>query len=142
MVAFPIALEPDDNGTLLVTCALLPMVATYGADEAEARRRRHAADAIETALASMIADGETIPRPPDDRPGAVRLTARTALKLELYWALRDARVSRAELQRRLGWKRESVDRLLRIDHGSRLEQIEAAFAALGREIVVDVRAAA
>jgi len=140
MLAYPITLEPDDNGTLLVTCPLLPIVVTFGANEADARR--HAADAIETALASMIADGETIPRPPAEAKGYVRLPVLTALKVELYWALQDANITRAELQRRLGWKRESVDRLFRLDHGSRLEQLEAAFAALGRELSLDVRAAA
>lgn len=140
MLAYPITLEPDENGTLLVTCPLLPMVATFGEDEADARR--HAVDAIETALASMIADGEEIPRPAVKVPSAVRLPALTALKVELYWSLRTAGITRAELQRRLGWKRESVDRLFRLDHGSKLEQIEAAFAALGREVSLDVRTAA
>lgn len=140
MLAYPITLEPDDNGTLLVTCPLLPIVVTFGEDEADARR--HAVDAIETALASMIADGEAIPRPPAGATGAVRLPALTALKVELYWALHAAGITRAELQRRLNWKRESVDRLFRLDHGSKLEQIEAAFAALGREVSVDVREAA
>lgn len=140
MLAYPITLESDDNGTLLVTCPLLPIVLTYGETEADARR--HAIDAIETALASMIADGETIPRPVGERGDTVRLPARTGLKVELYWALREAGITRAELQRRLGWKRESVDRLFRLDHGSKLEQLEAAFAALGRELSLDVRAAA
>ncbi|MBE7200508.1 MAG: type II toxin-antitoxin system HicB family antitoxin [Parafilimonas terrae] len=140
MLAYPITLEPDDNGTLLVTCPLLPIVLTFGEDEADARR--HAVDAIETALASMIADGDPIPRPPISSKCSVRLPALTALKVELYWALQDAGITRAELQRRLGWKRESVDRLFRLDHGSKLEQLEAAFAALGRELSLDVRAAA
>jgi antitoxin HicB len=125
---------------LLVTCPLLPIVLTYGENEADARR--HAVDAIETALASMIADGEAIPRPPRTQASSVRLPALTALKVELHWALQDAGMTRAELQRRLGWKRESVDRLFRLDHGSKLEQLEAAFAALGRELSLDVRAAA
>jgi antitoxin HicB len=140
MLAYPITLEPDDNGTLLVTCPLLPIVLTYGENEADARR--HAVDAIETALASMIAEGEAIPRPPRAQANGVRLPALTALKVELYWALQEAGMTRAELQRRLGWKRESVDRLFRLDHGSKLEQLEAAFAALGRELSLDVRAAA
>lgn len=140
MLVFPITMEHDDNGTLLVTCPLLPMVLTFGETEAEARR--HAVDAIETVLASMIADGDAIPRPDGNRGDGVRLPALTALKVELYWALREAGITRAELQRRLGWKRESVDRLFRLDHGSKLEQLEAAFAALGRELSLDVRAAA
>jgi antitoxin HicB len=45
--------------------------------------------------------------------------------------------------RRLGWRsRESVDRLFRLDHASRLDQIEAAFRALGRRIDVKVESAA
>ncbi|HEX5865323.1 MAG TPA: hypothetical protein VF014_13885 [Casimicrobiaceae bacterium] len=50
----------------------------------------------------------------------------------MYRALRSAGLTRADLQRRLGWNRESVDRLFRLDHNSRLQQIEAAFRALGR----------
>jgi antitoxin HicB len=66
----------------------------------------------------------------------------TVLKLQLYWALSTAGITRAELARRLGWKRESVDRLFRLDHRSRLEQLEAAFAVLGRTVDVDVKDAA
>lgn len=138
MLAFPIELTPDDNGTLLVTCPLLPVVATFGETESEARAR--AVDAIETALASMIDDGEDIPCPAPDA-GAVRLPLLTALKVELYRAMRSAGVTRAELARRLEWNRESVDRLFRLDHRSRLEQIEAALKVLGREALVTTRAA-
>ena len=141
MLAYAIELTPDDNDTLLVTCPLLPIVATFGEDEAAARR--HAVDAIETALASMIADGEEIPlQPAGDTDGAVVLPLLTELKVRLYEALRTAGLTRAELARRLRWNRESVDRLFRLDHNSRLEQIEAAFAALGRRVDLSVRDAA
>ena len=73
---------------------------------------------------------------------AVALPAMTSLKLQLYWALRAAGITRAELARRLKWNRESVDRLFRLGHRSRLEQIEAAFAALGRKVDVSTRKAA
>jgi antitoxin HicB len=119
----------------------LPIVATFGESEAEALR--HAVDAIERALASMIDDGDSIPRPSRSATGIpVRLPLLTNLKLELYWALRTAGITRAELARRLGWKRESVDRLFRLDHRSRLEQLEAAFTVLGRTVDIDVKDAA
>jgi antitoxin HicB len=141
MIDYRVLLSLDDNGTLLVTCPKLPIVATFGESEAEALR--HAADAIETALASMIDDGEQIPRPSrSDKGVPVRLPAMTVFKLQLYWALRDAGITRAELARRLGWNRESVDRLFRLDHRSRLEQIEAAFGALGRKVDITIRDAA
>jgi antitoxin HicB len=135
MLGYRIELTPDDNGTFLVTCPQLPIVATFGETEDEARR--HAVDAIETAIASMIDDGEDIPLP-NGKDDVVVLPLLTALKLNLYWALRSAGITRAELARRLGWNRESVDRLFRLDHRSRLEQIEAAFAALGRVVELEV----
>jgi antitoxin HicB len=140
MCSYQIELTPDDNDTFLVTCPQLPMVITYGETKEEARH--HAVDAIETALASMIDDGEEIPRPDGNDDDVVKLPLLTALKVNLYWALTDAGITRAELARRLDWKRESVDRLFRLDHRSRLEQIEAAFAALGREVDLKVRDAA
>ena len=136
MLSYRIELTPDDNGTFLVTCPQLPIVATFGETEEDARG--HAVDAIETVLASMIDDGEDIPRP-DLEPGiGVRLPLLTALKVNLYWALRESERTRADLARALGWQRESVDRLFRLDHRSRLEQIEAAFAALGLFVAVNV----
>ena len=139
MLAYHVELTPDDNDTLLVTCPSVPMVASFGDDRESALR--HARDAIETALASMIADGESIP--PSDATGTlVRLPMLTTLKIELYRAVRAADITRAELARQLGWKRESVDRLFRLDHASRLEQIEAAMAAIGKTFEVEVQEAA
>jgi antitoxin HicB len=50
---FQLHLEPDDNGTLLVTCPALPEVTTFGYDETEARH--HGAKAVAEALAARIA---------------------------------------------------------------------------------------
>lgn len=61
MLEYRIKLTPDDNGTFLVTCPQLPIVATFGETKDDALR--HAVEAIETALASMIDDGEDIPMP-------------------------------------------------------------------------------
>ena len=140
MLEYRIELTPDDNGTFLVTCRQLPIVVTFGDTEDDARH--HAVDAIETALASMIDDGEDISVPDGTEGDTIHLPMMTALKVNLYWALRSAGITRAELARRLGWNRESVDRLFRLEHRSRLEQIEAAFAALGRTVDIEIREAA
>jgi antitoxin HicB len=140
-VRYLIKLEPDDNDTLLVTCPALPEVATFGDDVADALRR--AGGAIEEALAARIADGVDIPAPATRSRGrAVALPLMTALKVSLYRSLREAGFTRAELMRRLGWNRESVDRLFRLDHASRLDQLEAAFKALGRSVDVSIKRAA
>ena len=137
---YPVKLEADDNGTVLATCPSLPEVTTFGKDDADALV--HAVDAIEEALAARIADGEDIPPGPERPRGrSVALSLMTSLKASLYRALRESGITRAELMRRLGWNRESVDRLFRLDHASRLDQIEAAFKALGKSVVLEVEEA-
>ena len=140
MLGYRVKLEADDNGTLLVTCPAFPEVTTFGNNESDAMQR--AIGAIEEAIAARIADGEDVPEGQSRGPRLARLPALAVLKIELYRQLREAKMTRAELARRLGWKRESVDRLFRLDHASRLEQLEAAFAALGRAVSVSVHAAA
>lgn len=42
------------------------------------------------------------------------------------------RVRKADLARQLGWHGPQIHRLLDLDHASRLDQIEAALAVLGK----------
>jgi antitoxin HicB len=138
MLYYKVKLEPDDNGSLLVTCPDLPGMVTFGEDRDDALR--HAVDAIEEWVAAAISDGRDVPRPRRHaRLAAVPLPALTTLKIELYWALRAAQINRAELGRRLHWKRESVDRLFRLDHASKLPNIEQAFHALHKSVDIRVQ---
>ncbi|HEV8679736.1 MAG TPA: type II toxin-antitoxin system HicB family antitoxin [Stellaceae bacterium] len=142
---YPVVLEPDDNGTLLVMCPDLPEVTTWGEDEDDALR--HAADAIEEALAGIIARREPLPEPArlPAGTGAVHiptLPPLTEAKIALYRAAYEARVSKAELGRRLGWHAPQVDRLFDLGHHSRIEQIDQALRALGKRLSLSVRDAA
>jgi antitoxin HicB len=151
---YAVLLTPDDNGTLLVTCPDLPEVTTFGKDKADALR--HARDAIEEAIAARIAARADIPLPsaPRDRrkgkaaakdtsmTARVALPTQTALKAMLHRAMRAQNLRKADLERRLGLHGPQVDRLLNPRHASRLDQIEAALAAVGKRLVVDVEEAA
>ncbi len=66
------------------------------------------------------------------------MPSQVALKVTLYRELRRAKITRAALSRRLNWKREQVDRLFRLSHATRLDQFDAAFGALGREVRISV----
>lgn len=134
--AYLVVLTPDDNGTLLVTCPDLPEVSSFGDDEIDARLR--ARDAIEEALAARIAQRDAIPPPLEGAGERVRLPVLTALKVELYRAAREDQVRKSELARRLRLHGPQIDRLFDLRHASQLEQIEAAFHALGRRVIVDV----
>jgi antitoxin HicB len=136
---YPVTLERDSDGSILVSFPDVPEAHTFGADADEAMLR--AVDALETALAAYVEDGKDLPAPRRPRRGqhAVRPSALVALKLGIYQAMRDEGIRKAELARRLGWHLPQVDRLLDLDHASRLDQVEAAIAALGRRL--DVRMA-
>jgi antitoxin HicB len=135
---FRINLTPDDNGTFLVTCPALPEVTTFGENEEDCIRNGRAA--IEEAMAARIARGDEVPAVDVSRNshrGPVLLTSMpllSDLKVELYRTLKATGLTRAELARRLDWNRNSVDRLFKLDHASRLDQLVAAAGALGRKV--------
>jgi antitoxin HicB len=90
-----------------------------------------------------MADRRDIPMPRAGAKGPfATLPALTEAKLALYTAMRTAKMSKAELARRLNCHMPQVDRLLDLRHASRLDQMEAAFRALGKQLSVDVRDAA
>jgi len=141
MPGYRIDIAPDDNETFLVTCPALPELTTFGETRDEAAKR--ASDAVEEALAARISDGRDIPpfeRAEDDHADFAVLPIVTSLKVGLYRAIKEDGITRAELQRRLRWPhREQVDRLFRLDHASRFQQLEAAFHALDRDLEISVR---
>ena len=50
--------------------------------------------------------------------------------------MRDQGIGKAELARRLGWHMPQVDRVLDVQHRSRLDQMDAALGAIGRQLHV------
>jgi antitoxin HicB len=136
----PVTLQPDDNGTLLVTAPDLPEVATFGETEADALTRAY--DAVMTALIGRMHNREPIPPPGSPSRHSITLPALVEVKLALYSAMLADDVGKAELARHLGWHMPQIDRLLSLNHASRVNGIEAAFRALGRELRLRVRKAA
>jgi antitoxin HicB len=104
-----------------------------------------AADAIRTMIRELIRQGEEIPRPSRPRGRKyrmIRLAALDAAKAELYMAFLASGIRKAELARRLGIPKTTVDRLFDLDRHTRLDQIEAAFAALGKRLSIEISDAA
>ena len=137
MFCYPVTLTPDDNGTILVTFPDIPEAVTFGDDEDDALLR--AVDALENMLVAKMVDREDIPTPSstDDGP-YVRLSALTTAKVLLYQVMKQQNIRKAELARRLGWHAPQADRLLDLNHASRLDQIERALAVLGKHLDVSV----
>jgi antitoxin HicB len=142
MLRYPVKLRKDDNGTFMLTAPDYPEVGTFGEDEMDALAR--GADAIATAMQARITAREPIPVPsnPGRRTRTVEVPALVVAKLELYRAMLAAGWRKADLARKLGVHAPQVDRLLDLDHHSRLDQIESAARALGQELHIELRPAA
>lgn len=144
MLTYRFEHERDDNQTVMLTVPALPEVTTFAETEREAGKR--VADAIEEALAARMAAGQDIPLPDAERVEGeaswVGMSSLVTIKALMYQWMKMHDVSRADLGRRLGWHREQVDRLFRLDHASRMDQLEAAAKVLGLRVQVSLLEAA
>ena len=132
MLAYPIVLE-DDDGAVLATSPDFPELTTFGDDREEVIAR--AVHALEETIAARIHDRKDIPQPSQGENYAL-LPTLTSVKVMLYQGMRDQGIGKAELARRLGWHMPQVDRVLDVQHRSRLDQMDAALGAIGRRLHV------
>jgi antitoxin HicB len=139
---YPLVLRPDRNGTVIAQAVDVPGALTVGRDEPDAIAQ--AVDALITLFAQLIADGAPIPRPSRPKRGqpVAVLPPQVSAKLAIYQAMVEARLTPTGLAERLGWDPRQVRRLLDLDHRLRLDQLEAALAAFGKRLVLEVQDAA
>jgi len=138
MAWYELKLQPDGD-TWLVTSPDFEELVTFGDNQEAACRNGQ--DAILQAIAGRMADNEDIPVPLNDAPAKgffAEVPGLVLLKAGLYMILRASGKTRADLMRDLGWHREQVDRLFRLDHNSRLDQLEDAFKAVGHPLRLEV----
>ena len=94
-------------------------------------------------IREVIEDREPIPAPSRRRRRqSITLPALTEAKIELYRQMRASKVGKAELGRRLHCHLPQIDRLLNLNHASRLDQIEQALLAVGKRLTISVEDAA
>jgi antitoxin HicB len=130
--------EPEPEGGYTVTFPEVGIGATYGTTMKKALAQ--AEDMLEEAVLGLMAHNKEVPLPAPPMEDGIRaevaLPALTAAKLEAYRAMRAAGLDKNQLAERLGWQPSQVTRLFDGRHAARLDQIEAALAALGRRLVV------
>lgn len=129
-------------GTFIVSFPDVPEAHTLGDTMEEAMAM--AAEALELALTFYTEKWKDLPVPSQPKRGMrmVRVPALSEAKFKLYTALREAGLRKIDLARRMKCAPSQVDRLLDITHHSRLDQLEAAFAAIGKRLSVQIEEAA
>ncbi len=99
---------------------------------------------LESCIVSMIEDREPVPLPSTPKTGqaTVALPALASAKVALYRAMTEKEWRKADLARALGVTQKVADRLIDLNHASRLEHIEKALMVLGKRLVIAVDTAA
>lgn len=135
MLSFPISLQ-DDDGRVLATSPDFPELTTFGDDRREALVR--SVSALEEAIAARMHGNQDVPDP-SAGDVCVALPTLTAVKVILYQGMREQKIGKTELARRLGWHLPQVDRALDVEHHSRLDRMDKALGAIGKRLVVEAR---
>lgn len=138
---YPIEIE-QDGSELMIVIPDWNNAVTCGGDLAEALK--NARDCIEELVADRINRREDFPEPSPARGRRlVSPEALLALKAGVWTAMREQGVSFEELARRLGLaSAEKAEHLVDPRRRTRPEQIEAAAAALGKRVALELQDAA
>jgi antitoxin HicB len=135
--------KPAEEGGFVITIPDFGWGVSQGDTEEESLDM--AAALLQTLIQEHIRNGEALPLPSKPRGKQyrfIRLSALQAAKTELYTAFLASGMRKAELARRLSIPTAMVDRLFDFGYRTRLDRIEAAFAALGKRLAVEIRDAA
>ena len=136
--------EPDRKaGGYVVTFPDFGYGVTQGETDADAMEM--AQDLLMLTIGDYIRESKPLPAPKRHRGARFRsvpLPALQAAKVDLYTAFLESGLKKAEFARRIGIPKTHVERLFSLRHHSRLNQVEVAFAALGKRLHVEVRNAA
>jgi antitoxin HicB len=143
MLLYP-AIIRRDGDTFIALFPDLPHAHTNGKSREDALA--HAPDALQTGISMLMEKNLDIPAPGKARGRNSVLVGLPSIvasaKVELYKALRSSGIKKADLARRMGIHKQQVERLMDIDHASRIEQLEDAFAALAMRLTIDIQNAA
>ena len=136
--AYPAELWHSGTDEVVVSFRDIEWCHTSGVDEAEALEE--AQDALEEAIAALIADNEPIPAPSEPLSGErlVAVPADMAAKAALALACRSSGLTQVSLAEHLGTDEKSVRRMLDPRHGATPSRINKALRTLGSEIVVEM----
>jgi antitoxin HicB len=123
-----------DDGEVHAYCAAIPEAIASGSTEAEAAHEM--VMALEAAVRGRMKDGMELPLPDGTGASVVALPAQLAAKAAIYAVWRSAGVSKTELARRMDRNEAEIRRVLDPEHGTKLDQLAEAAAALGGRLEV------
>lgn len=135
---YPATFTPAEEGGFVVTFRDIPEAITQGDDIEEAREM--AADALLTAMDFYFEDGRPVPAPSKAKRGEelVSLPASVWAKVLVLNEMSAQGIRPAELARRMGIKPQEVNRIVKLDHATKIDTLAEALQAMGKRLDIGV----
>lgn len=130
------ALFTPDTGGYVVTFRDIPEAITQGDDDADAMFM--ARDVLREAMSIYFDEKRPVPMPSRPQAGErlVDLPISVAAKVLLLNEMLTQSVTPSELARRMETTRQEINRLIDLDHSTKIDRLGDAMQALGRDLVV------
>src|SRR5471032_476524 len=132
---YPARFEPDvEDGGYVVTFRDIPEATTQGDDDLDAMAM--AEDVLISSIEYYLERKRSMPLPSalQENERMVRVPAITTAKVLLLNEMLAQNIGPSELARRMGTIPQNVNRLIDVQHTSKLESVEQALAALGKHL--------
>ena len=136
---YPATIESNGEGGFIASFRDVPEAITEAWDLEELKN--NARDALITAIDFYIEDGRVFPPASDLQTGdlAVDLPASVVAKVMLLNTMVKSNVRPADLARNMNIKPQEVTRITDIRHATKIDTIQNAFRALGKDLVLELR---
>lgn len=135
---YPVNIVPAPEGGYVVSFPDIPEALTQGDTSEEASAA--ALDALITAFEFYFEDNEKIPLPSaaSDTDDVVEVPLSIASKVLLLNAFLESKLTQQELARRIGKPKQEITRLFNLSHATKIDAIQAAAKALGKELSISI----
>lgn len=136
---YPAQFIPAEEGGFVVTFRDLPEAITQGDTEEEAYEM--AADVLLSTMDFYFEDMRPVPLPSPvrDDDKLVELPTSVFAKVLLLNEMLAQNVSNAELARRLGTRPQDVQRIVNLQHSTKIDTIATALHQLGKQLNISVQ---
>lgn len=137
---YPVAIDRKNGAEYQAALLDFPEARTSSTTLEEALSK--ARTCLTDAVSARISKNQPVPHPSTPRGKRAYwavLPAQLSAKTALYLAMRESGITKVALAKRLNHDEKEIRRMLDPHHPSKLPRIEAALAALGMRLVVEMR---
>lgn len=129
---YPAKFIKEDDGSYIVSFRDIPEALTQGSDLNEAKKM--ALDALITAMDFYFEDNRSVPAPSSIESDEILIELPISIwaKVLLLNTMLEQHLSQSELAKRLGKTRQEMQRVINLEHNTKIDTIAEALKALGK----------